>query len=444
MTRRTARIGLMSLLVAVLVGGSLIALRNAALADRVHATAYFANSNGIYAGDEIRILGIPVGKIDSIEPQQQRVKIDFWYDRKYQVPADVNAVIISPSLVSVRAIQLTPAYTGGPTLRRNAVIPLERTAVPVEWDDLRNQLQKLTETLQPTRPGGVSTLGAFINTAADNLRGEGPDIRETLIKLSQAFSTLGDHSDDLFSTVKNISVLVSALQDSKDVLRRLNVNLANTTALLVNQSDEIGNALKGINGAVDDLTAFIATNRESLGTTSDKLAAVTGTLNQSLDDIKQALHMFPTGIANFQNVYQPAQGALTGVPVLNQFANPLAAICSAVQAASRLGAEQSAKLCVQYLAPIFKNRQYNFPPVGWHPFAGAMARPNEITYSEDWMRPDYVPPQSESPVPLDNATAPPLPAEAAPPAATPAPTFGGPANTPSNLQELIMPTEVGR
>jgi phospholipid/cholesterol/gamma-HCH transport system substrate-binding protein len=68
-----------------------------------------------------------------------------------------------------------------------------------------------------------------------------------------------------------------------------------------------------------------------------------------------------------------------------------------VQAASRLRAEQAAKLCVQYLAPIVKNRQYNFPPIGTTigptapiPVVGAKARPNEIAYSEDWMRPDYV------------------------------------------------------
>ena len=46
-------------------------------------------------------------------------------------------------------------------LHDDAVIPQDRTAVPVEWDDFRQQLQKLTETLQPTQPGGVSTLGAF-------------------------------------------------------------------------------------------------------------------------------------------------------------------------------------------------------------------------------------------------------------------------------------------
>jgi len=76
---------------------------------------------------------------------------------------------------------------------------------------------------------------------------------------------------------------------------------------------------------------------------------------------------------------------------VNNFANPISFICGAIQAASRRSAEQSAKLCAQYLAPIVKNRQYNFPPIGENFLVGAQARPNEVTYSEDWMRPDFVP-----------------------------------------------------
>lgn len=131
-----------------------------------------------------------------------------------------------------RAIQLTPPYSGGPAMADGAVIPQDRTAVPVEWDDLRNQLQRLTELLKPTRPGGVSTLGALINTAADNLRGQGATIRDTIIKLSQAVSALGDHSNDIFATLKNLSTLVTALHDSADLLERLNQNLASVSSLL--------------------------------------------------------------------------------------------------------------------------------------------------------------------------------------------------------------------
>jgi phospholipid/cholesterol/gamma-HCH transport system substrate-binding protein len=316
-------------------------------------------------------------------------------------------------LVTSRAIQLTPAYTSGPHLANGTVIPQERTAVPVEWDDFRQQLQKLTDTLQPTQPGGVSTLGAFVDTTADNLRGQGANIRDTVIKLSQAFSVLGDHSNDLFSTVKNLSILVSALRSSTDLLRQLNQNLASVTGLLANDPDEVGHAVSDLNDVVGDVKSFVADNKETLGTTTDKLASVTTALDQSLDDIEQTLHIAPTTFQNFLNIYEPAQGALTGVLALNNFANPISFLCGAVQAASRLGAEQSAKLCVQYLAPIIKNRQYNFPPLGENLFVGAAARPNEVTYSEDWMRPDYVPPQppppTSSPAPADTR---PLPAEA--------------------------------
>ena len=354
--------------------------------------AYFVSSEGIYAGDEVRILGVPVGRIDKIEPQPQRAKITFWFDSTYQVPADAKAAILSPSLVAVRAIQLTPAYTGGPVMLDNAVIGQDRTAVPVEWDDFRQQLQKLTDALQPTQPGGVSTLGALVNTSADNLRGQGAHIRDTLIKLSQAFSALGDHSSDIFSTVKNVSILVSALQDSAQLMRQLNHNLAAVTALLSNDPNEVGKLLSDISAAISNVSSFVANNRETLGTTSAKLASVTTALSESLDDLKQTLHVAPTAIQNFVNIYQPAQGTLSGVLAVNNFANPIQFLCSAVQAASHLGAEQSSKLCVQYLAPIVKNRQFNFPPVGENVVVGASARPNELTYSEDRLRPDYVPP----------------------------------------------------
>jgi len=360
---------------------------------RTHLVAYFDNSNGIFVGDEVRIVGVPVGEIDRIEPEPTRVKISFWLGDQYKVPADAKAVILSPSLVTSRAIQLTPAYTGGPVMPDNTVIGQDRTAVPVEFDDFRKQLEKLNEALQPTQPGGVSPLGALVNTTADNLRGEGANIRDTIIKLSQAISALGDHSDDLFSTLKNLSILVSALHDSSDVLSQLNRNLASVTHLVANDPNEVSDAVAELSGLAGDLTSFVNQNRESLGITADKLASVSQALNDSIPTIKEDLHVAPSTLQNFINIYQPAQGTLTGALSVNNFQNPITFLCGAIQAASRMNAEQSSKLCVQYLAPIIKNRQYNYLPLGLNPLVGATARPNEITFSEDWMRPDYIPPQ---------------------------------------------------
>jgi phospholipid/cholesterol/gamma-HCH transport system substrate-binding protein len=230
-------------------------------------------------------------------------------------------------------------------------------------------------------------------------------------------------------------MLVSALQDSTTLIRQLNQNLAAVTGLLANEPNEVANAVNDLNEVVGEVKSFVADNRETLGTTSDKLTSVSQALTDSLDDIKQLLHILPTTAANAANLYQPAQGTLTGIAAVNNFADPITFLCGAIQAASRLGAEQSAKLCVQYLAPIVKNRQYNFPPIGLNPFVGTAARPNEITYSEDWMRPDYTPPQAVpaaggAHAPADNspplAAEAPLSVEAAPPTQQTDPAAGLP------------------
>ena len=422
-TSKFGRVAAVVALVVVLACGA-AALRFWENAGRVHITAYFDTSTGIYPGDDVRILGVRVGEITTIEAEPDQVRITMWVDDDHRVPADAKAVILSPSLISARAVQLVPAFTGGPEMADDAVIPIDRTAVPVEWDDLREQLGKLAEALQPTEPGGVSTLGAYVNSAADNLRGEGENIHGALKSLATTMSALGDHSDDIFATVENLALVVSALQDSKSVMRDLNRNLAATTELLDNQPQEIGSAIDELNAVLGEVSSFTADNRESLGMTADKLASISRSLQESRDDLEQTLHVAPTGLANFVNIYPPAIGGFAGAFSLNNFANPIQFLCGAIQAASRLNAEQSAKLCVQYLAPIVKNRQMNFPPLGINPVVGAYARPNEITYSEDWMRPDYIPPPS-------------------PPASSPGPELLPAEQAPRDLHGLLLPPGAG-
>jgi phospholipid/cholesterol/gamma-HCH transport system substrate-binding protein len=460
-TKRIRTIAVTSVLALALLAGGGVAVGWAAKTGRTHIVAYFDNTNGLFRGDEVRVLGVAVGAIDTIEPQPNRAKVSFWVDDKYKIPLDVKAAILSPQLVTSRAIQLTPPYSGGPVLGDGGMIPQDRTAVPVEWDDLRSQLQKLTDALQPTQPGGVSTLGALINTAAGNLRGQGASIRDSVIKLSQAFSVLGDHSDDIFSTIKHLSVLVSALHDSASLLSQLNRNLASVSALVADDPTAVAAAINNLNTAVDDATSFITENREALGTTTDKLSSITKALYDSTDDIKQTLHVAPNAFQNFLNQYSPSHASVNGAFEINNFANPISFLCGAIQAASRLNSEQAAKLCVQYLAPIIKNRQYNFPPVGFQgaliplffglPIGavGEQARPNELTYSENWLRPSYVPPHPAPP-----PARPPTPAEAATPAPNTVPPIeagaGGPADAAvstdpaAGLSGIMVPPGGGR
>ncbi|WP_068188362.1 MCE family protein [Mycobacterium sp. UM_CSW] len=443
MSRRTLQtVTGISLVATLVVASFLVGAKLLRQVERNTYTAYFAEANGLFVGDEIRILGVAVGVVDRIEPQPASSKVTFSVDKQYAVPADARAAILSPSLVTSRAIQLVPAYSGGPKLSPGASIPLSRTAVPVEWDDFRRQLEKLTEALQPTAPGGVNSLGEFINSGADNVRGEGDTARDTVLKLSEAISALGDHAEDIFSTVRNLQLLVSALHSSSDLLASFNQNLASVTTVLSNTPNEVANAVKGLDGALTDLRDFLSENREAIGVTSDRLASITTALNDSRADVKQILHIAPTVFQNFLNIYQPAQSAMTGIMALNNFADIPQWICSSIEAASRLRLDRVSKLCLQYINPIIKNRIYNYLPFGLNPFVGTQARPSEITYSEDRLRPGYTPPEAPTdPAPPQPPAAAeqPAPTEAPPPGEAPPPPNGTVDST-QVLRDLMLPT----
>jgi phospholipid/cholesterol/gamma-HCH transport system substrate-binding protein len=62
-------------------------------------------------------------------------------------------------------------------------------------------------------------------------------------------------------------------------------------------------------------------------------------------------------------------------------------ICSAIQAGSRLGYQDSAELCAQYLAPIFDATKFNYAPFSLNQFSGADTLPKYVAYSEERLRP---------------------------------------------------------
>ena len=156
-------------------------------------------------------MGVRVGAIDKIEPAGDKMKVTFHYNNKYKVPANASAVILNPSLVASRSIQLEPPYKGGPVLADNAVIPIEHTQVPVEWDDLRNDITHIISQLGPTKEQPKGPFGDIIESFADGLAGKGKQINTTLDSLSTALTTLDEGRGDFFAVLHSLALFVNAL-----------------------------------------------------------------------------------------------------------------------------------------------------------------------------------------------------------------------------------------
>ena len=186
---RWMRLAVGLVLTATLVG-AITALATDGRQSRV-VVAYFASATGLYPGDSVRVAGVPVGSIDAIEPRHDDVKVTMSLPADVPLPADVNAVVMAPNLVAARFIQLAPAYESGPLLPAGATVELSRTATPVEWDEVKSELTKLTAQLGPSTGSMKGPLSAFIDQAAETFDGKGESFRDALR------AHIRDHRPDL-------------------------------------------------------------------------------------------------------------------------------------------------------------------------------------------------------------------------------------------------------
>jgi phospholipid/cholesterol/gamma-HCH transport system substrate-binding protein len=371
-------------LVAALVGWQLYAkLTNTTV------VAYFPETNALYAGDKVVIMGIRVGAIDKIEPTGDKMKVTFHYKSKYKVPANASAVVLNPTLVASRSIQLDPPYKGGPVLADNAVIPIERTQVPVEWDDLRNSITHIIDKLGPTKEQPKGPFGDIIESFADGLAGKGKQINTTLDSLSTALTTLDEGRGDFFAVLRSLAMFVNALHQDDQQFVALNTDLAQLTDNLTSSDQSAANAIRETESLLSTAQTFLSQNRELLTHDVNNLSDTTTALMQptARDGLETGLHILPNMAANVLAIYEPAHGSLTGVAALTNFANPMQFICSAIQAGSRLGYQDSAELCAQYLAPIMDAIKFNYFPYGLNFISTADTLPKNVAYSEPRLQP---------------------------------------------------------
>ena len=179
------------------------------------------------------------------------------------VPADAKAVIVAQNLVAARYVQLTPAYRkgGGPTMRDGAVIPSDRTAVPVEWDEVKTQLMRLATELGPKTGVSGTSVSRFIDSAANALDGNGDKLRQTLAQLSGAARILAEGSGNIVDIIKNLQIFVTALRDSKEQIVMFQNRLASLTSVVNDNRSDLDAALSDLSVALGEMQRFVAGSR---------------------------------------------------------------------------------------------------------------------------------------------------------------------------------------
>jgi phospholipid/cholesterol/gamma-HCH transport system substrate-binding protein len=291
-------------------------------------TAHFTRAVGIFAGSDVRVLGVRVGRVVKVTPTGRTVRVDMRYDRDLRIPAGAQALVIPPSVVSDRYIQLTPAYDGGAALPDRADVPVERTAVPLEIDDVYTALDEFNTALGPTGANADGALADLVRAGRANLDGNGANLHTTLDSVSRALSTVADGREDLFGTVGNLQVLTTALAKSDQQVRVFNQQLADVATQLAAERDDLAKALHSLAIALAEVTTFVRDNREALRSNVSALADITSVLARQQKAIADILDVAPLAASNLNLAYNPRSGTLdTRNDALGPY-DPAAFVCA--------------------------------------------------------------------------------------------------------------------
>lgn len=322
---------LAAVVVLLLIVATLLFLNNGD--GKRYLTVDFQQTNSVYKGSDVKILGVPVGKVDSLTPRGDVVRVKISYDGKQKLPADVKAVVVSPSIVGDRFIQLSPAYDGGATLKDNAFLSVERTAVPIELDAIYQSLDDLSVALGPEGANKEGSLSKLIDGTAAQLDGQGAQLNQTLQNFGKLSTTLSNNKDELFGSLREVEQFVTLLKTNDSSVRAFNDSTAQVSTVLEGERDDLAATLSALSKALVDVNGLVKENRSALRGNVDNIASLAKLLAKHKDDLEAITINAPTALTNVALAYNPKSGTLdtrADLPelVAGTIDNPASLLCN--------------------------------------------------------------------------------------------------------------------
>ena len=295
----------LGILIAVLLvgGGAGLALRSDGPGD-YKITAYFEKAIGLFPNSDVNILGVPVGKVTSVEPVGSRVKVDMRVSREYPVPADAFAQIVPISVIADRFVQLHPPYTGsGPTLEDGAVLDTDRTQIPAELDDVFKQLKKLLDAIEPGKEGEPGALGSLIVELNEALADREEDLKGTITGTATLTGTLADAQDNLSGLLVNLDELFQKLALRANSIGSLNENFALVMAALAESRVDLEETLANLADMTGEVGRVVHDNRFRLGDDLRLAANVLETILDNRSSVEESLSWLPVVAIGLSNAF---------------------------------------------------------------------------------------------------------------------------------------------
>ncbi len=255
--------------------------------------AEFSEAGGLQVNDEVRIAGVRVGKVESVELDGDKVKVGFKVETDSEFGGETQAAIRVKTLLGAMYLSLLPA--GDDQLEEDSTIPVERTSSPFDVVDAFSGLAETSADID------TDQLAKSLTTLSDLTRNTPEEFRGALQGVSKLSETIASRDDQINSLLNNLERVSTVLDDRDQDIVQLMRDSDVLFQALVSRRDAIHDLLVSTSTLSEELTALVTQSRADLKPALDHLENVVGVLNKNEDNIDNSIRLMAPFYRVFAN-----------------------------------------------------------------------------------------------------------------------------------------------
>lgn len=264
-----------------------------------HITAVFTDAAGLFVGNDVGVLGVPVGKVTSVTPNGSTVKVGLEVPDNVDIPANSFAKIVARSVATDRYVELQP-YISGAKMQDGGVIPESNTASPVDFDAVLKSLNLLSTGLSNT-PEAKEAVKRLVDAADAALGGKGPLLNQTINSLGGSTKILADQRQNIANLITSLDDVVKVINKNRGTANTFMSEVSQASVLLASQKQNFHQALAALNDVVAQLAQFDHDNRQLITSNLTDATTLMKIVLSRQNQVSEILSTFPVALRNLHD-----------------------------------------------------------------------------------------------------------------------------------------------
>jgi phospholipid/cholesterol/gamma-HCH transport system substrate-binding protein len=285
---------------------------------RYTVNATFADSGGVFTGQEVTYRGVTVGRVGNLRVARNGVRIPLVIEKTFdEIPKEgIKARVMFKSAVGEQFVDLLPSKRTGPFLEEGDEIRIEDTQLPVQQEDLLRLLDRVLTGIPP------ESIGSLVDVLGQGLGGKGEALHDALAALDPLSETLASRTNELNTLAESGDVVGTAFDRTQQEFITGIKGLGTVAGALGRGAGGLEQLLSAGDEYLPELGSLIAARKAQLDTTIANLAEITRISYDNLQSVSDTLDWLPLLLDTLVEAYDPGTNRFRFGQILGELGNP--------------------------------------------------------------------------------------------------------------------------